>query len=461
MRLEASRLGLLTLLLLAPLLLTGEKVREYYPDGALKAEYTVDSQGRKVGLYKEFHPAGALKVKVLYKLDAMDGAYESWHANGKPHVTCRYKGGALTGLYREQRADATPTLTCNYKDGLLEGEWKACDAEGRLQQSAIFRAGRRHGTRRLLQAGELLSEQEWHDGLLIGLFGSRLLYSAPLEQVRATLAGLMQDPELARLAREGQESGDPGRALAAERATSLARLRGYRYLAGVPWREVALDEEAGKRAAEAAELAAANQAITYEPSNPGWDEARFTRARDALQRCNLSQGWTLPEALDAWISPVDEASFPQMIARRLCLEPRLAKLGLGRRDAFSAMWTGDSSGPVWRDTAVFFPARGWMPVEWFAADTPWTVLLNPADWRMPDARAVKIRVVALDENYVALGAPFLIEHVHSDRELLIFRPRVSVQPDFLYWAEVSGLERPDGTPATISWLVHFVSATAD
>lgn len=457
----AAALVLAASILLPNATAAGEKVREYYENGALKAEYFVDAQGRKSGLYKEFHMTGALKVKVIYQAGAMDGAFESWHENGKSFITCRYRAGLLHGPWKEWRDDGSKALACAYQDGKLEGGWSRFDAGGNPIEESTYKSGRRHGPRRLLQAGELLSEQEWQGDLLVGLFGSNLLYRMPLAEMRAELAGLTETPELARLALEAKESGDPARHRAAASAQALARLRGHRYLSGVPWQDFGFGPEAESRASEAALLLEANGAISYAPENPGWEEERHARARDALQRCNLAQGLPLAQAVDAWVLPSDLGSFPKMLARRLCLEPRMAKIGIGQAGKFSTLWTGDSSGPVWRDAGIFYPARGWMPVEWYDAASPWTARLNPAEFQMPDPRVVQVRVRALDENYVLHGASFPIQHLGTDRDQLIFHPQLVVKPGFLYWVEVDGLSKPDGTPARLAWLVHFVSARAE
>jgi hypothetical protein len=391
----------------------------------------------------------------------MDGPYESWHANGQPDRTCRYKEGAAVGAWKEFSAEGKPVLACAYKNGRLEGEWLAYDDAGRPRESCGYRAGRRHGGRRLFQGGELLSEQEWQDDLLVGLFGSRLLYATTLDDVRRTLAGIMNDSSILELERIATASGNPAHALAAQRARALARLRGQRYLAGVPWRELTMDPAAEERAILAAELTAAVGSVNYAPENPGWEEERFQRARDALQRCNLARGWKLPQAVDAWVHPNDPALFPKLAARRLCLEPRMAKVGMGASGEFTALWTGDSSGPVWRDKASFAPAHGWMPVEWFDAAAPWSARLNLADWSMPEPESVRVSVQALDENFLRHGELFPIEHLHCEREMLIFRPKLTILPGFLYWVEVSGLRRPDGAPAPLGWLVHFVSERPD
>ncbi|MDA1259716.1 MAG: hypothetical protein O3A20_03760 [Planctomycetota bacterium] len=435
----------------------GEKIREYWPDGTLKAEYVVDSQGRRSGLSREWHENGESKSKVIFKLGLMEGPYESWHDNGKPDLSCRYRKGSLEGPWRQDRADGTPVLSCSYKNNELEGLRTAYDDAGRAAEETEYRAGKRDGMRRLYQGGELLSEQEYRSDLLVGLFGSRHLYSAPLEEVWLTLSELMAAPELQRLDQIARESGDPTRRLKADRALALARLRGFRYLAQVPWRECALDEEACARASDAAELSAAIGSVDFAPENPDWEESRFQRARDALLRCNLSQGWGLVGSIDAWINPDDRALFPKLTARRLCLEPRMAKIGVSQSGAFSSLWTGDSSGPVWNEEASFFPAKGWMPVEWFSADTAWSLRLNPSHWQMPDAREARVSVRALDENFLLHGESFPITELHTDREMLIFRPEVTVLPGFLYWVEVEGIAKPDGTPGKLAWLVHFTA----
>lgn len=451
----------LALSVLAAAAAAGEKIREYWPDGTLKAEYVVDAQGRRAGLSREWHENGQPKSKVVFKADAMDGAYESWHANGASDLACRYRKGVLHGPWERRREDGSVLESGQYGDGLREGDWTRFDEAGRPLETSRWRAGALDGVRRVYRGGELLSEQEYRAGLLVGLFGSRNLYAAPLAEVRGTLAGLMGAPELQRLDLEARESGDPARRLRADRALALARLRGLRFLAGVPWRDLTLDEDACDRAAAAAELCEALGKVDFAPVNPGWDDARFERARDALLRCNGSQGWGLIRSIDAWVGPDDRALFPKLTARRLALEPRMQKIGLGQRGEFSAMWTGDSSGPPWKDEASFFPAAGWMPVEWFVPGTAWSVRLNPSRFRMPDAREVRVSVRALDEEFVLHGEPFPLQGLHADRDMLIFEPQVTALPGFLYWVEVEGLARPDGTPARLAWLVHFVSQRAE
>lgn len=204
----------------------GEKVQEYWPDGTLKAEYVVDSQGRRAGLSREWHENGAPKSRVIFKLDLMEGPYESWHPNGAVDLACKYRKGALEGAWRQAREDGTLAQSREYRNGLLDGTWQNCDAQGRPIEEAHYRAGLLHGKRLLLQGGELLSEQEYADGLLVGLFGSRWLYAAPLQEVRTTLTDLLTAPELLRLDQVARESGDPLRRLEADRGLAFARLRG-------------------------------------------------------------------------------------------------------------------------------------------------------------------------------------------------------------------------------------------
>src|SRR6266446_3381058 len=59
---------------------------------------------------------------------------------------------------------------------------------------------------------------------------------------------------------------------ATEEEQALKRLHIYRYLAGVPYEDVVLDEEFNKYALAAARLCSAIGKLDHKPENPGLDE---------------------------------------------------------------------------------------------------------------------------------------------------------------------------------------------
>ncbi len=121
----------LLLLASAPALL-GEDVVETWPDGTVRARYTVDEGGKRTGSYQEFHENGTRSVRATYKAGELTGSYQEFYPSGKKALDCKYKAGALHGKYLEWDEKGKPLWVCKYDGGLLDGKCEAFEGGERL-----------------------------------------------------------------------------------------------------------------------------------------------------------------------------------------------------------------------------------------------------------------------------------------------------------------------------------------
>ncbi len=74
---------------------------EKYPDGGKQWVYSVNSQGKKVGPFKEFYPNGKLKTQARYRLDKLVGQFKQFDSKGRLQLQANYRDGDLDGARQE------------------------------------------------------------------------------------------------------------------------------------------------------------------------------------------------------------------------------------------------------------------------------------------------------------------------------------------------------------------------
>ena len=189
---------------------------------------------------------------------------------------------------------------------------------------------------------------------------------------------------------EINRSGDrPAETNAAERDAALRRLKIYRYLAGVPYDNLVLDDELCKIARAGARLCEKIGRLDHRPSNPGMPKEEFELGYQGTSNSNLAEGYpNLTKALDGWMDDSNASNIDRLGHRRWCLFPNLQRVGFGRSGKYSAMPIMDRSQPsVPEFEHVSFPVAGPMPIEYFNVNWAWTVSLNPKKFRTPDSNA--------------------------------------------------------------------------
>src|SRR5262245_25976619 len=127
-------------------------------------------------------------------------------------------------------------------------------------------------------------------------------------------------------------------ALAIERENALRRLKAYRYLVGVPYEPLELDEQMNKEATAASLICSKLDKLDHDPPNPCLPEEEYKLGQKGARSSNLGWGFrTLPEAIDGWMDDSDKGNIAAMGHRRWCINPTMGKTGLGRTKEFTAM----------------------------------------------------------------------------------------------------------------------------
>lgn len=392
-----------------------EPVEEKFPDGKIKLKFSVDDQKRKDGLFTEFFASGKQKVKATYKTGELEGAYTEFFENGKVHITATYKNDKRTGTYTETTEKGLKKLTAVYKDGKLNGT---------LIHYEMGKPGFAHA---------------FKDGAPF--------YGRTFEQIKKQLAEIEAGP------RE------------AEKDASLRRLKAYRYLVEIPYENMALDAEMNRAAEAGCKLCAMIKRIDHAPPNPGLSETEYKLAFKGTSNCNLAVGHkNLTHAVDDWMDDSDATNIDCLGHRRWCINPMMQKTGFGQSGNYMAMWSSDSSQKFVPDYHfVCYPARGFMPVQYFGAKYAWNISLNAAKYKKPD-KSVRVSIHEVDEILNKTNT-LKFDYFHIDSagfgipNCIIFRPVALDQaPGKRYLVEVKGIVAVNNLPMPpLRYLVEFVS----
>ena len=312
-----------------------ETVEKKYDDGTVKLKYEVDAKGKKDGLLEEFYPTGKAKLRAEYKGDLLDGKYASFFEDGRVRVTATYQKGKLNGVYTERTDKGQLRLMAHYKDGKLDGNVTRYE-EGLPAFTLSFQNG-------------------------------EPVFARSAKEIRDTLKEIVGPP------RKGKD-------MATERDAALRRLKAYRYLAGVPYEELELEEDYNRLAQAAAKLCEKLKRLDHNPPNAGLPAKDYKLAKAGAASCNLGYGFArLADSVDYYIGDIHSEWLGH---RRWTLYPYLAKTGFGRAGMYSGMHATDRSLKDVPDfDFVSWPPPGYVPVTMFQPGISWSVSLNPAKFK--------------------------------------------------------------------------------
>ncbi len=407
-----------SLLILAVLsLVAGEEVVETWPDGTVRARYSVDAEGLR------------------------SGSYQSFHANGKRAIKATYKHGRLTGSYTEYFSSGKKALDCKYKDGELNGKYTAWDEEGHKVWLRSYDRGKLDGKCQAFTDGKLRVTQVWDQGVLEEIEGLTA-HPRSLEEVRGTLLTLTSEgaplpgsppsPEIWGTAPE-EEQRDPGITLARERG--LRTLVAYRWLCGAPHEGLRLDPELNRLATLGAKLCAAIGHLDHTPDNPGWPEEEYRDGYKGTSHSNLATVAGLRRSVHMYMDDSDPSNIDRLGHRRWCLSPGLGRVGLGHWGGFSAMYVMAGGGKGVAKGPVAYPPPGYVPVEYFGERYAWSIDTGRAV--SPDELTITVR--PLDAQFVPQD-PLPLDYLGRNGSMLIFRPAgVVVENGRAYLLEIDGL----------------------
>jgi len=430
-------------------------VQETWPDGSVKERYAVDQQGRKHGVYEAFAANGTRTLLAHYAQGRRQGAYREWSEDGRKVRSLVYRDDLLHGLSQEFHDNGRSKSVGEYRQGLRDGKWLEQDESGERKRNAEYRAGKLHGTLRVTHKSKVLTKQQWRNGELLELDG---MQPFPLPRER-----LCQ--ELRAILAAAPGPADPRDPLALDRRHALRRLQAYRHLCGLPWADLVLVAEWNLRCDAAAEVCSRLGRLEHEPQRPaGMDEARYQLGAEGARKSNLHRGVGLAESVDGYMDDSDPSNIDEVGHRRWCLNPLMKRTGFGSHQTFNAMWATDESGaePKGLD-AVYYPPRGFVPVDLFATKSAFSIALAPG--RDPHSHQLRVALHALDDDFLPVGKPLPLDHCaiaaagFGRGACVIFRsPEVVVASGKRYLVEVS---LDGGKSIAHRYVVEFCARTAD
>lgn len=246
-----------------------------------------------------------------------------------------------------------------------------------------------------------------------------------------------------------------------ENEAALAKLKAYRYLAGIAYADLELDENYNKYAQAASKICDELGRLEHTPKNPGWPEEEFKIAYKGASSSNLGGGFpTLDRAVDGWMYDSDKFNIDRLGHRRWCLNPSMKKVGFGRTGKFTAMYCFDMSRvKVPPFEFVAWPPPGIMPPGFFREGEAWSVTFHPKKYQVP-AKGVQPTIYDLKDGGEK-GAALELSYTNVDfvpfaiPNCLVFRPAgLDRSKGRRYLVEIEGV-RADGKETTIRYQVEF------
>ena len=394
-----------------------EKV-EKYPDGTKQRVYSVDSEGRKVGPYREFYPTGKPKIQTAYRLDKLNGQFKRLDSKGRPELQATYRDGDLDGT-RQEYAD-----------------------------------------------GRLVKEEVWLNGVLLAPRLTAIL-AAELKEIQSlTIRTVGKPPKVTAAVQQALQ--DP--ALQAKREAGLRALMAYRCICGLPYRDMTLDWTYTAHNEAGSLLLTQIKQMTHTPENPGLPEEEYRFAFQGTSSSNLFSAPGPVDAVHAFMDDSDAGNIKRIGHRRWCLNPAMAKTGFGCAGRYDVMWSFDGSRTQVPDyNFVAFPPRGFTPITSFHENYAWNVSLNPSKFQSPSEGKVKVEIFPVrfnqhDHILSKAKSPLPLNYFHVSLEgfgipyCVIFRPAdFKIVAGSIYAVYVSGLTDSGGRDARVEYLVSFVT----
>jgi hypothetical protein len=308
--------------------------------------------------------------------------------------------------------------------------------------------------------GQPVREELYADGVLC--------YPRSLREINSVISRLEREKKktggAVHTTRPDRGQAQAGRLPGSLLNQALAHLKIYRYLAGVPYEDVTLNETYNSESQHGAVLLSILGRLSHNPKRPaGVSDEFFKTAKKGCASSNLHQGrGNLVAAINDWINDSDKRNIARLGHRRWCLNPSMQQTGFGLSASFCALWAIDRKRKEVPDyDFVCFPVRGYHPVAYFKPDWAWHVSLNPKKYKKPD-KNVKAQIFPVDPRFSKGTSP--LKHNYDNISLsrngipnaIIFRPEnLKMSPGTRYMVEITGIKDSSGKDVTIRYFVEF------
>lgn len=113
-------------------------MKDYYGDGALKAEITV-REGKMDGVSRLYYKTGKLQEEISCRADILEGISRQYYENGALSAEISYRNGRKDGALKmyDKKNPRTPAYEYIYRNGEIIGS-RSYDDRGNLEFSADF-----------------------------------------------------------------------------------------------------------------------------------------------------------------------------------------------------------------------------------------------------------------------------------------------------------------------------------
>ena len=123
--------------------------------------------GKRDGLFVEWHENGQKKSEVNYKDDKKVGLATTWHENGQKKFEGNFKDGKFEGLSVNWHENGQKKAEANWKNGKKDGLQLGWYKNGQKEAEANYKDGKPNGLWvTWYENGQKWWEQNWKDGKL-------------------------------------------------------------------------------------------------------------------------------------------------------------------------------------------------------------------------------------------------------------------------------------------------------
>lgn len=275
----------------------------------------------------------------------------------------------------------------------------------------------------------------------------------------------------------------------------------YRYLAGLP-SDLRLDPALNRQAQHGAVLVSTAGHLTHYPKQPAdMPKAFFDTGYASTSTSNLfltpgGSGNMLASSVRSYMDDSDASNIDRLGHRRWILSPQLQNIGFGLASKakegaqvetyYSAMQVLDAGRGDGLDfNYSLYPNKGAFPLEVFSGQQAWSVQLNAKRFAAPSLSEVRVELTRMSDQRTWTFSEDMVDEAFpagylnvEDSDLkwhqqayfkvndttsygktyaIIFRPNDAqlIRDGERFSVHITGLRKPDGTPAEISYQTEF------
>lgn len=254
---------------------------------------------------------------------------------------------------------------------------------------------------------------------------------------------------------------DAGQLSDATQQSALNMVKQIRYIAGIS-DQVTVSEEYSRYAQAASLVNYLNGNISHSPQQPsGMGTELFQTGYEGASKSNLAMTGRNGNSINQTIAMLlmkdgDSSNISRVGHRRWLLNPKMGKIGFGAvsgtKGTYSSVYVLDKTNAAASETGVAWPAQN-MPVEYFAADFPWSIslgymvnadMVHVALTRKSDNKTWNFSKTASDGEFYVDNSEY--SYTYGENGCIIFRPPAgdisSYHAGDTYEVKITGIDDP-------------------